>query len=208
MLFSYFISCWINWWVYAAQFLDCFVVLLTPCIQQRQQRRKTQHNKELESDRDREKGTTEKNNVKLCKAEMTQSSKWSTRTNLHFFCCLLQLSLSWMFERTEQRPTSWNNPTQAHNLSISAFSHSACLPIKSADHYRHGNRRLGEVIKLAFRTAGYQKVTLVERVYFTSKVNLALYRVKVKGLSGFKMVWFSLLISLSSSLSDRANLSN
>lgn len=50
--------------------------------------------------------------------------------------------------------------------------------------------------------------SLAERVYFTSKVNLALYRVKVKGRSGFKMVWFSLLISLSSSLSDRANLSN
>jgi len=50
--------------------------------------------------------------------------------------------------------------------------------------------------------------SLVERVYFTSKVKLTLYRVKVKWRFGFKMLWFSLLISLSSSLSDRANLSN
>ncbi len=79
--------------------------------------------------------------------------KWlNLQNHRSFFCCLLQLSLSWMFERTEQRPTSSSNPTQAHNLSISAFSHSARLPIKSADHYRHGDRRLGD-IKQAFRTA-------------------------------------------------------
>lgn len=114
MLFSYFISCWINWWVYAAQFLDCFVILLTPCIQQRQQRCKTQHNKELESDRDREKGTTEKNNVKLCKAEMTQPSKWSTRTNLHFSVvffschfpgCLRELNKDQLRETIPLKPT-------------------------------------------------------------------------------------------------------
>ncbi len=164
---------------------------------------KTQHNKELESDRDREKDTAEKTHVKLCKAEMTQSSKW-------LIIFLLSSSVVTFLDVWENR-TKTNFVKQSHSSPQSV--HLCLLSLRSPANQKRWSlspwRQKAWRHKTSFQNSRLSESdSLAERVYFTSKVNLALYRVKVKGHSGFNMVWFSLLISLSSSLSDRANLSN
>ncbi len=192
MLFSHFISCLINWWVYAATFLD-----LCPSHSLYSAKLSTTKSwREIETEKKTQQRKLMSKYVKL---------KWlNLQNDRSFFCCLLQLSLSWMFERTEQRPTSSSNPTQAHNLSISAFSHSARLPIKSADHYRHGDRRLG-VIKQAFRTAGYQKVTHW-RKEFTSLLKLTWHSIESRSRDILVLKWYdslSLLVYLGLSQTEQ-----
>jgi len=95
MPFSYFISCLLvhmctSAWVSEYQVLQLkfWTVSLSFSFPQFcPAKTKLRKNKELERDKEKE-----KNHVKLCKAEMTQSSKWSS-----FFGRLLQLSLSCMF---------------------------------------------------------------------------------------------------------------
>lgn len=148
---------YVHEWVYAAQVLDCFAVLLIPSIFCQDSKdvklRTTKSWRAIETERKTLPRKIMSNYVKL---------KWlnlqNDRVEWIFIFLLSSSVVAWMFEKTEQRPTSWNNPTQAHNLSIYAFSHAARLPIKNTDHYRHGDRRLGDVIKQAFRTACYQKV--------------------------------------------------
>ncbi len=161
---------------------------------------KTQHNKELESDRDREKDTAEKTHVKLCKAEMTQSSKSS-------IIFLLSSSVVTFLDVWENG-TKTNFVKQSHSSPQSV--HLCLLSLRSPANQKRWSLSPWRQKAWRHHQTSFQNSSdsLAERVYFTSKVNLELYRVKVKGHSGFKMVWFSLLISLSSSLSDRANLSN
>lgn len=112
----------------------------------------------------------------------------------------------------------WENGTKTNFVKQSHSSpqsvHLCLLSLRSAANQKRWSlspwrQKAWWHHQTSFQNSGLSESdSLAERVYFASKVNLALYRVKVKGRSGFKMVWFFLLISLSSSLSDRANLSN
>lgn len=156
MPFSYFISWWINCgsgefvWICAWVSICSSSSGLFRCpshslyILPRQQRCKTQNNKELESNRDREKDTAEKNHVKLCKAEMTQSSKWSSRMNLHFsvvfFSCHLDVWENGT--KTNFMKQSHSSPQSVHLCLLSHCSpanqkHWSLSPWRQKAWWRH-----------------------------------------------------------------------
>lgn len=206
MPFSYFISClwWIcvlvHEWVYSMQ-LEFWIVSLSfsfPlfCPDSKD---KTQSNKELESDKDREKIMS--NYVKLKWLNLQNDLHFSVVFfSCHFLVCLREWNKDQLCETIPLKPTICPSTVCLLSCCSPANQKHWLSPWRKKAWWHHQTRFQNSRLS--------ESHSLVERVYFSSKVNLTLCRVKVKWRFGFKMVWFSLLISLSSSLSDRANLSN
>lgn len=188
-------------WVYAAQVLDCFTVLLIPSIFCQDSKdvklRTTKSPRAIDTEKDTTGKIISSNYVKL---------KWLNLQNDRvewIFIFPLSSSVVTFLDvwengtKTNFVKQSHSSPQSVHLCLLSCCSpanqkHWSLSPWRQKVWWRHQtssqNSRLSE------------SHSLVKGVFFTSKVNLTLGRVKVKWRFGFKMVWFFLLISLSSSL--------